>query len=370
MEAQTNVTPGDAGQVTPVAPPAAPVNEGPINPRDAGRALALRRVEKRKEEQAAQAAAPKEPDAAPPHNPELAEANADPLEEAPGETPSEADTPVEPDPIEPPRSWTKDEKERFKSLPRETQEYLAKRETERDREFRRSQNEASEKQKAIEAERDQVAKLRDRYEKEALPAVMQLLQAETNAAFADIKTQQDLDRLAAEDPVRWVQYQNQQTKLATVQREIQNATERQESERAQKFELFAQKEDETLKDFVPELADPEKARKLGNSAISTLKEIGFTDQELAKLWNGREQVSIRDHRIQRLIVDGVKYREAQAAKKAAVATPKPPVQKPGVAQPKGAAAHAQVQALQQKAAESGSLKDGVAALIARRKAAR
>src|SRR5882672_4996536 len=48
----------------------------------------------------------------------------------------------EPPIIEPPRSWTKEEKERFFSLPRETQEYLANREQERDREIRRSQNEA------------------------------------------------------------------------------------------------------------------------------------------------------------------------------------------------------------------------------------
>jgi hypothetical protein len=366
MDIQTNVAPSDAGQ-TPVAPPpAAPVNEGPINPRDAASALSKRRWEKAKEIQPA--AAPAEtPEAAPQH--ELAdEANAAPLQEAPGETPSETDTQPEADPVEPPRSWTKEEKERFKSLPRETQEYLARRETERDREVRRSQNEAAEKAKAVDADREAVAKLRDKYEKEALPAVMQLLQAEHNAAFADIKTQADLDRLAAEDPVRWVQYQNQQTKLATVQQEVQRAGERQEAERLQRFEAFAQKEDDLLKDFVPELGDPEKAQKIGNSAISALKDLGFTEQELASNWSGRSQVSLRDHRVQRLIIDAVKYREGQAAKKAVVAKPLPPVQRPGVAQPKGAAAHAQVQALSQKLDQTGNVKDATALLIARRKA--
>jgi hypothetical protein len=51
-------------------------------------------------------------------------------------------------PIDPPRSWTKAEKERFQSLPRETQEYLHTREQEREREFRRGQNEAAEQRKA------------------------------------------------------------------------------------------------------------------------------------------------------------------------------------------------------------------------------
>jgi hypothetical protein len=52
-------------------------------------------------------------------------------------------------PIEPPRSWTKEAKEQWQALPRNTQEYLAQREQERDREVRRSQNEAAEKLKGL-----------------------------------------------------------------------------------------------------------------------------------------------------------------------------------------------------------------------------
>jgi len=47
-------------------------------------------------------------------------------EQAPGET--QVTEPAEVPPIEPPRSWTKEAKERWQSLPRETQEYLAARE--------------------------------------------------------------------------------------------------------------------------------------------------------------------------------------------------------------------------------------------------
>jgi hypothetical protein len=53
----------------------------------------------------------------------------------PGQTEGVPEPADELPPIEPPRSWTKDEKERFQSLPRETQAYLAEREQERDREF-------------------------------------------------------------------------------------------------------------------------------------------------------------------------------------------------------------------------------------------
>ena len=77
--------------------------------------------------------------------------DAAPPQEAPGEQTEAAEPAPEEPPIAPPRSWTKAEKERFATLPRETQEYLAERETERDREVRRSQNETAEKLKGLTA---------------------------------------------------------------------------------------------------------------------------------------------------------------------------------------------------------------------------
>src|SRR5271166_1728543 len=78
-------------------------------------------------------------------------------------TESQAEAAQEP-PIEPPRSWKADEKERFKSLPRETQAYLAERETERDRALNRSQNEAAEKLKGLTAKEQAVEQARAQYE--------------------------------------------------------------------------------------------------------------------------------------------------------------------------------------------------------------
>jgi hypothetical protein len=50
---------------------------------------------------------------------------------------------------EPPRSWTKEAKLRFLELPADLQAYLVVREKQRDREMRRSQNEAAEARKAL-----------------------------------------------------------------------------------------------------------------------------------------------------------------------------------------------------------------------------
>ncbi|BAR57289.1 hypothetical protein ACVI1J_003703 [Bradyrhizobium diazoefficiens] len=47
------------------------------------------------------------------------------------------------DVVEPPRSWGKEEKQRFLQLPRDLQLYFAKREQQRDDTVRRAQNEAA-----------------------------------------------------------------------------------------------------------------------------------------------------------------------------------------------------------------------------------
>jgi hypothetical protein len=65
-----------------------------------------------------------------------------------------------------------------------------------------------------------------------------------------------------------------------------------------------------------------------------------------------------------------RYREAQRKAKDVVAKPVPPVQRPGVSQPRGAAQDARIQALTKQLEASGSLKDAAALIAARRKAAR
>ena len=56
--------------------------------------------------------------------------------------------------IKPPRSWPKEEKQRFLALPYGTQTYLCKREGERDRAVRQAQNEAADARKKIEGKKD------------------------------------------------------------------------------------------------------------------------------------------------------------------------------------------------------------------------
>ena len=293
----------------------------------------------------------------------------EPAEEQPigDEDPEAADPEAEElPPIEPPRSWTKDEQERFKSYPRELQAYLSEREQQRDRELRRSQNEAAEHRKAIEAELAKVDQARKEYEAK-LPAIMQALQDAQAGAFADIKTVDDVQRLAAEDPFRYLQWQAHQQKLQAVAYEQEQAGKRQQQEQATNWAKFQADETAKAAEMHPELADPEKAKHLQEKVVELFRDKGFTDNDLNNMAAGATY-SPFDHRWQSILVDALKYREAQKAKPVAVAKPVPPVQRPGVAPPRGAAKTENLQALSAKLDRSGSVDDALELLAARRKA--
>lgn len=309
------------------------------------------------------------PDEAAPEQELAPEADAAPDENQPSGETTETPEPEETlPPIEPPRSWTQAEKERFQSLPRETQEYLHTREQEREREFRRSQNEAAEERKAAKAEREQAEQLRKQYEAQ-LPSVMQALQDAQNGAFADVRTVDDVTRLANEDPFRYLQWQAHQTKLQAVNAEVERSQGLKAQEEQSKWAQHVQKENELAAEYIPELADKVKGPALTQRVASEiLPELGFKDSELNDLASGKQRLSIYDHRVQRLLADAVKLRDIQKAKTAAAAKPVPPVQRPGTSKPPGAAQSANIQTLSAKLERSGDHRDLGALLGALRRA--
>src|SRR6185437_8076268 len=188
-----------------------------------------------------------------PEQPEAPEKAAAPVEEPPPqaedgnpetapaeqtETTEQAEVP----PIEPPRSWTKEEKEEFKSYPREAQEKIARREQDREAALRRGQNETAEQRKAIEAERAKLNNLIQEYEA-AIPAELQALQQITAGEFSDIKTQADITKLAAEDWPRFSRYQAHMMNIGQKQQQLQAAQQRQAQEFENQWVEFANKED-------------------------------------------------------------------------------------------------------------------------------
>ena len=279
----------------------------------------------------------------------------------PGSSPGTA--PTDP-PIEPPRSWTRDEKERFKSFAPRNAEYLASREQERDREIRRSQNEAAEQRKALDAERSKVEQARAQYES-ALPQLLETLQQQQAGEFGDIKTLADVEKLAREDWPRYLQWDLAQKRVAAVQQQMIAAREPQVQEQQAKFAEFARREDSLFAEKIPDMADADKASRLQKQALSVLADLGFSEQELARSWNGQGDLSLRDHRVQLLVHDAILWRDAQAKAKAAATKPVPPVVRPGAATAKPAAREQELSDLSKRLDRTGSLKDAAALLQAR-----
>lgn len=341
---------------------------------EAGKALAAFR-QKRQETATAetpQAKAAPEPAAPEPATPESAdEADAAPQEtEATGET--QATDPVEEPPLELPRSWTKDRAEHWAKLDRGTQEFLLDHDRKASAEVRRVQNEAAEKLKGLTAKEQAVEQARTQYET-ALPALLETIQQQQNVEFSDIRTIEDVQKLAATDWPRYVMWDAKQKQIAAVQQQVQQATQRQTLEKQQKLSEFEQTEAKAFAEKVPEFADPKKKAELQNQAIALLKDhLGFSDQELGEIYNSDKGLSLRDHRTQLLLLDGIRYREAKASSVKPTPKPVPPVQRPGVSQPRGAAVAADVQNLSKRLDQSTGVNAlrTAAALVQARRASR
>jgi len=281
--------------------------------------------------------------------PELAvEADADAPQEPPGEFETQEPDPADDlPPIEPPRSWTKAEKERFASLPRETQEYLHTREQERDREFRRSQNEIADQRKAAQAEREAAEGLKQQYHAQ-LTAAQEALQDVHSQQYSSIKSMADVEVIS--NAIMQAANEGDVTRAAQLQAYLTGWQTLQQKLNANKIELdrlngekavaklgkrasYEAEQNKLLVELVPEMADPKKASELRERAVNMLTDdLGLKNDQLSRWYaddTGHEILS--NAAIQKLIADGLKYRDMLKAPKAVATKPLPPVQRPGVA---------------------------------------
>jgi len=332
MSEEAAAAPAAEQSVTPVSPsPVAPAVEKGTSVEGAARALTAAR-----NKALGEPAAPK--DTQPRVNGRFAGYENSALEGAeagPETVPSETqeDSPAEElPPIDPPRSWSKEEKELFNSLPREMQERTAERERLRENDFLQRQNAAAEKTKALEAKEKAADEARTQYEQAAQNA-LQVLQQQQASEFADIKTQADVQKLATEDPFRFVQWQARQQLISHQVAEVQNLQTQRERESQQRFQSWSKEQDSTFEKMFPEFSDKEKAPALRASVAKYLTdEIGVPQESISKLWNTD---TFRDAMWQRVIYDASRFHSAQQKAKSAVQAPKPPVQRPGTSAPKG-----------------------------------
>lgn len=274
------------------------------------------------------------------------EDNAAPPKEAHGED-QDPDPAAEPL-IERPKSWTESEEAEWRATPRALQQKIAARELERDTALRRTQNDAAEKLKALTAKEQQAEQARQQYEAN-LPALMQTLQDAQQSSFADIRTVDDVTKLANEDPFRYLQWQAHQTKLQAVNAELERANGEKANKHQTEWTEHVQKENGLAAELIPELADKIKGPALMTRAAERLAELGFKPEELNDLASGRQKLSIYDHRLQQLIFSDLKLSDIQKAKTVVAARTLPPVQRPGTSKPSGQGADSdRIQVLNRK----------------------
>ena len=269
----------------------------------------------------------------------------DGLDAAPDEGPGDDEETEEPDDpadddqpsIDPPRSWSKEDKELWKGLPRETQERLSERERSRESDFLRRQNEVTEATKAAQAEAQQASQARDSY-KQGLDQLQGQLAAVVNAEFSDIKSWDDVKRMSNEDPVRYNQWTAMRDQARAVQAEQEKVAREQQEESQKRFNAYVAEQQAAFLEARPEYSDPQKFPQLQSEVVTMLTDdYGVSRDELSSMWNGTP-VSFHDHRFQELIADALAFKKAKSKVATKPKTPKPkspPPQKPGTPPAKG-----------------------------------
>jgi hypothetical protein len=243
--------------------------------------------------------------------------------------------PTSAEPVEPPQSWPEEDKAAFRALPREAQAVIARREGERERLLSQRSQELAEKARSLDAERLRYI--------EQLDGLID--QVESDPVVAEGR-RTDWARLEREDPAmfarRFPDFQNRMQALSDGAARRQAVID--EIERA-RFE----REDALLRQKLPEWSDPGRRKQLVGEISTALKEAGLTNADLSAL---------RDHRMVMFVVDALRYRKNQQARKElgtkrTVAAPR--TERPGAANEPGGNPH--LDALRRKALTGGTLDD-------------
>jgi hypothetical protein len=364
MSDDNMLSPGGEDVSTSTSELAAPVsttNDAPLSPREAYNKL----TDRRRKDNAASSNEHLQAQEKTPIN-----ETPDPsIKTAPGdETAPDATDPAEKPPIEPPRSWTKEAKARFEALDRDTQEYVAQREAERDREVRRVQNEAAELRKSQEGRTQEVEQLRRQFE-QALPGRISRIQQDLAEHFSDVGSWEDANRLAQADPARYVSWKALVDEGQALSQEAVKVQQEEHRSRLETFQRFAEEQNQLAQERIPDLADPVKRVAAEKQALDTLKAVGFSEDELAASYNGGKDFSLRDARWQEIVWKASRFDAAEKAAKAVSKQAKPapaPAQRPGVVQSRGERNADATRSLETRLERTGNMRDAYALLKARR----
>ncbi len=292
---------------------------------------------------------PFEEDEAPPDPPSDAD---DPAAEADEDAPEPDDAPA----IAAPHSWGAEDKALFAQLPREVQQVVLSRESQRDRAVFEAFERAAQATREAEAGVSELAQVRQ--------AVDQAM-ASAGQAFAG--RWQNVDWVRAAGELSSADYNRARALYERDLVEVQRLSAAQQLAEEQAFGAFVRAEEAKLPMFDPELADPERGMARRGEVLSYLVGAWGYAPEILNRQIGAAELAIAR---KAMLYDRLAAQmEAQARQPAPRSNPAParPALRPTAAQARNSNQRS-LDASEARLARSGSVEDAVAVLQARRKA--
>jgi len=205
----------------------------------------------------------------------------------------------------------------------------------------------AEERKVVEAERHAVQEakaLRDQYAQQ-LGIIEQMLNQPQQA--------EDLDYLKETDPIGYAvkvaEMSQKEKQLAQVRAQRENLFQQQEYDRQQQMKQMVSAESEKLVAVLPEFADPSKGEVIRKDIRTYGKQVGFSDDELANVFDSRAVLTL---------YKAMQYDKLQSAKPGITkkVSEAPKAIKPGVSKPRDSNTE-ETRKLKARAKSSGSIRD-------------
>ena len=205
----------------------------------------------------------------------------------------------------------------------------------------------SDERKTVEAERSKIqeaTKLRDQYA-QRLQMMEQFLNQQNKG--------ENLEALKEVDPIGYAvkvaEQSQRKDQLAILQQEQQRIAQQQQAEQSERLQYHLADESQKLSSVIPGYANPKEGDSIRKDIREYAKSIGWSDQELAGLYDSRAVLSL---------YHGMKYAKLQSNKpsvnKKLEAAPK--MLKAGTSQPRNSEAE-QNQKLRAKLQQTGKVRD-------------
>ena len=213
--------------------------------------------------------------------------------------------------------------------------------------YTKKTQELAENRKAVEAERAKIqeaSRLRDQYA-ERLSVIEQMLNQTEKA--------EDLSVLKETDPIGYAvkvaEQAEREKQLAAVRAERQRLAQQQQSEQSERLQAHLASEAAKLRDAIPEMSDEIKGETVKREIRDFAKSIGFSDQELAAVYDSRAVLTL----YKAMQYDKLMKGKPEVTKRVSQA---PKMLKPGTSTPEARETE-QVKKMRQQLRKSGNKND-------------